>query len=387
MADYTEDVDESLSLAADLSESEYSARLCAALSLVDEAEYAKEWNASEGFTVASAVGDTSIGFDAVSSLSVASTASNTVETIELASSSIDVGESTASAPELSLSSGAVVTGAATFSVDTLESSGVSIVGTASDTITGTQSASESVTLEDSVETVIEHSETSGFQVTNTVGVVIELDVVDVAQISSAASGSAFVVAAASADFVVSEATAMQMQLVESVVSTMSVVDKPLIVDVAYPAIWANSERMATTIWKQTPYESFVMHGDELLAAGADGIYAFSATASESAPIVAKVVGDLSDFGSEKKKTFDSVTMAGTASGPLRVRVETEMGSYWYETHLPSAAYPKTHRAPIGRGLTGRYVRFELDNQATGSEGATFAMSDVAARVGDSERVR
>ncbi len=72
---------------------------------------------------------------------------------------------------------------------------------------------------------------------------------------------------------------------------------------------------------------------------------------------------------------------------MRWTVETEMGAYHYDTHLPSATYPKVHRAPIGRGLTGAYVRFQLDNESTGNEGASFSLSDATVNAGDSARVR
>lgn len=388
MPTYTEDVDElGFTLAEALTASEYTTRLCDALALSEVADYSKEYSATDGLTLAAVDSSQSVGFDAAEVMSLAATAAPSVSTIESVSSGLSLADAGVIFRDTSVTDSVLVTAADAFSVDTLVVENISIAGAATPERNVYLSATEGITLEDESARVIEHNEVETFNISQVVRVEIDLDVVDIAQISAAASLSSFVVAQASSDMSLSAAVTQHLTAVENIVNTISFSDRPLIVDITYPALWANSERMALALWKQTPYESFVMHNGELLAAGADGIYRFSSSAVEAADIVANVVGDLSDFGSEKKKVFDAVTMAGTAAGKMRVRVETEMGSYWYETHLPSATYPKTHWAKPGRGLTGRYVRFEIDNQATGHEGAAFSLSDVTARVGDSERVR
>ncbi|HQR22105.1 MAG TPA: hypothetical protein PKV98_14635 [Burkholderiaceae bacterium] len=389
MAEYTEDVDElGFTLVDALTESEYTARLCAQITLSEEAEYSKEWNASDGLTLAATDDYQSVGFNATSGMTLAATPADTVSTNESATSGMALSDAAAIHRDTSVTDSVVVTAAAVFDVATMVTESIVVSAAAAPVRNVYASESDGLTLEEETTRVIEHNEVSTFNISHTIRVELDLDVVDIAQISAAASSlSAFVIATAGSDIALSAAAMQQLTAVENIVNTIKFADRPLIVDVTYPALWANSERMALALWQQTPYESFVMHKGELLAAGADGIYRFSSTATEAADVIASVVGDLSDYGSEKKKVFDAVTMAGTTGGPLRVRVETEMGSYWYETHLPSAAYPKTHRAPVGRGLTGRYVRYEIDNQATGHEGAAFSLSDVTARVGDSERVR
>lgn len=389
MATVTEDFDEpGLTLAGDLTASEYSARLCAQVILSEEAVYSKEWNDSDGLTLAAADDYQSVGFNAESGITLAAVAAETVSTTESASAGMALSDAAAIHRDTSATDSVVVTAAAAFDVDTTVTESIALSAAAAPVRNVYLSATDGITLEDETTRVVEHSESETFSINQTIRVELDLDVVDTAQISAAASSiSAFVVAAAGSDMALSAAATQQLTAVENIVNAIKFSDRPLIVDVTYPALWVNSERMALALWQQTPYESFVMHNGELLAAGADGIYRFSSTATEAADVIASVVGDLSDYGSEKQKVFDAVTMAGTTGGPMRVRVETEMGSYWYETHLPSAAYPKTHRAPVGRGLTGRYVRYEIDNQATGHEGAAFSLSDVTARVGDSERVR
>ena len=277
--------------------------------------------------------------------------------------------------------------AAVLSTTLSESSAAAASSSASGTRSTVSLAESEADAVDRVVTVIEHNETSTGNATSSIGVVVELDVGETAgaAVVGAPAGSVAVdveSAAAAAD-AWAAATTANADATSTAVARAAAVP----VDLTYPSMWANSERMASAVWKAVPFESYVVFGGKLIAAGADGIYTFSETEDDTGPISARVVGDLSDLGSNKKKNFSDALVAGKTGGPLRVGVETEMGVYRYVTELPGSTYPTTHRAGIGRGLTGRYVRFSLDNQATGSEGATFAINEVTAGVGDTARVR
>lgn len=251
----------------------------------------------------------------------------------------------------------------------------------------TKSFSEAAVATDHVGTVIEIDVESTGEATSNMGVVVDLTVEDAAAIQALATPGAFIVWRGSSDAAAIASTSISMIANADETSRAVARSSAMVVDYSNPSIWANTERMATAVWKGTPYNSYVVLGDTLIGAGPDGLYAFTTAADDTGPVTAAVTSDLSDMGSTKKKVFDAFTVSAKTSGPIRLFAETEQGRYYYTTDLPSAAYPKTHRAGIGRGLTGRFVRFGMDNQAAGHEGATFAINNIQAGVGDSSRVR
>jgi hypothetical protein len=151
------------------------------------------------------------------------------------------------------------------------------------------------------------------------------------------------------------------------------------------AFWANTEKLASATWDQVPFDSYIMHQGQLLAAGDAGLYKFGGDTDAGTQINAKVRSDLTDFDSAMKKCFEVATVGATSSAPFRITVTTEMGSFVYQTRKPSAMFPTNHLAPIGRGLVGRYVRMEIDNQVAGFEGSDFSVNDVSIRVGETTR--
>lgn len=236
--------------------------------------------------------------------------------------------------------------------------------------------------------VIVHNETSTADGASAVVTVVEMDVSDTVSVASSPGASANKVYSDVSTAASTSATAQALSANAVVDSAAVIRATAIVVDDSYPALWANSQRMASAVWKAVPFESYVVFDGALLGAGPDGLYAFTETEDYDDWISARVVGDLTDYGSNKKKNFDAALLSASCSGPLRVGVETEQGSYHYVTHLTAGSnMPATHRAPIGRGLTGRFVRFSFDNLAPDYEGATFSVNEAEAGVGDTGRVR
>jgi len=387
MPTFTEDVEDlGFEFSDGLGPSEYTARLCASLGLADAFNYAILIETSDAFGLSDSSA-TTVGFNASSGIGLAGVATNTVSTTQNATSGVGVGESNAVGQALSTAETLALAATAAFDVATNATESIGLADVAQPIKIAVQDAESDIVIDGSVVTVVVHNVVDGIGISEQQSFEIDTSVEDSAGFSATGSPSSFVIATASSDVRVTASTSAQLVANGAETDGFALRDVPLPVDLTYPSIWASTERMASALWNQTPFESYAMHDGKLIAAGVDGIYLFEGNLDVAAPVLASVRGDLTDLGSNKKKVFDAALMSGTLSAPVRVTVETEMGRYSYDTHLPSASYPTTHRAPIGRGLAGRFVRFELDNESVGHEGASFSLEDFTAGVADSERVR
>lgn len=386
MPTFTEDVSDSLALSGAFGPSEYTTSKCASFVLSSALDHNKVVSLSDGLALASSA-SFYIGYDVVDSIGLGAAPSQTASQALLAASGIVlqdlVSQVLAAMPATSLGLAAVATH------DTLVpvSATFELTDVASAVRSVTSSASEGLVISDVVVTVVEHNETESFGIGVVPSVEIDASLVDTIGISQASAPSAIATALVQATLALSSTANQATIATTAVVDGFVLGDRPLVIDATYPTIWANSERMALATWQQTPYESYALVGGRLLAAGEDGLYAFGAAQDDTGVVNAAVKGDLSDFGSEQKKVFDAVNVSGVLGAPLRVTITTELGSYSYNTHLPSSTKMMTHQAKPGRGLTGRYVRFAIDNQVAGDEGADFSINEIMARVGDSARVR
>jgi hypothetical protein len=148
------------------------------------------------------------------------------------------------------------------------------------------------------------------------------------------------------------------------------------------AFWTNLRTMAAARWTTQPFNSFAMHHGELLAAGPSGIAGFGANTDAGTAIVARLVGDLTDFGSPERKVYDAAYMAGLAAGTMRLRVATEAGQWNYDAPNTAAKLTNVY-FQLGRGLFSRFARFELTNP----DGAAFTLREAVVNVAPTKRVR
>jgi hypothetical protein len=148
------------------------------------------------------------------------------------------------------------------------------------------------------------------------------------------------------------------------------------------AFWTNLQSMAAARWTAQPFNSYAMHNGALIAAGPDGIAAFGADTDAGVKIVARVRGDLTDFGDVGRKVYDAAYVGAIASGLLRMRIATENGVYNYDAPLGASKLSNVY-FQLGRGLFSRYARFELTNP----DGAAFNFRDAVVNVAPTKRVR
>ncbi len=390
MATVTEDASVELSLSAAQSASEYSTRDCERYYLSAVAVYGKDFDASEMFYLSSssANADSTKSFDVVSSFSVSAVAVNNIVTSQNVTSGFYASSSDGSRYRDGAATETVNLSAAVDALnEKLSSAQFSMSAAAAVYPYRTHQAGEGIAVGDSVVTIVEHDEEESIEIGETKSVSIDSNVTETVGLGASSGLAQRTDFLASAGIKLAAAASWSVTATTTLISRLALRDAALPVDAEHPVVWANSKRMASAVWKQMPYESFAMHQGALLAAGPDGVYLMSGTSDGGAAIRASIKGDLTDLGSDKRKVFDAATANGKVSAPVRFGVETEMGEFQYQTHLPSSQYPMTHRAAIGRGLTGRSVRFSFNNNAPGSEGAYFSLRDIQVGVGDSGRVR
>jgi len=242
---------------------------------------------------------------------------------------------------------------------------------------------ESFALVNALALSVNHSETSDVNFANALTFGIGVPLVSSFNFMDAATPSAFVIHNEVSDFTFEDTTTGRLDALTSVVSSANFRSVVNPVDPLAPSYWSSSLKMAASLWRQTPFESYLMHEDELIAAGTDGIYQFGADTDGGAAIAASITGDREDFESAKRKCFEAVYVSATTAAPFKVTVETELGSYDYTTRSPVGGAARVHRAPVGRGLVGNYVRVTVANQG----GAAFGINGVQIRVGDTTRTR
>ena len=246
-----------------------------------------------------------------------------------------------------------------------------------------QNVVENFSLVNALALSVGHSETSTANFANALTYGLDVSILSSFNVMDAATPSAFVIHNEASNFVFEDATTGRLDALTSVVSSANFRSVVNPIDPLAPSYWSSSLKMAASLWQQTPYESYLMHEDELIACGPDGIYQFGADTDGGAAINASITSDREDFGSAKRKCAEAVYVSGTTAAPINVTVETELGSNTYATRSPVGGPARVHRAPVGRGVVGNYVRVTLANQG----GAAFGINGVQIRVGDTTRTR
>lgn len=150
---------------------------------------------------------------------------------------------------------------------------------------------------------------------------------------------------------------------------------------AYPVFWLNTMGAAGATWEGLPFNSMVEVDGEIYAAGADGLYQLSDGADDNgADVLADVEWDLYDIGnSDLKQRTRSLYVSAIADGPFTVKVSNKQGQFEHTTHLPSSTKMVNHRAPLGRGMTSRAMRINLQ------QSHYFSVADVNIGTGDTTR--
>lgn len=149
----------------------------------------------------------------------------------------------------------------------------------------------------------------------------------------------------------------------------------------------NTENAAMSRYAGLPVGSMAVLGSRILALGDGGLYEFTGSTDDGAPIVTSVKTGRSMLGTEALKRLGDIIISYVCAGVMTVRVSAYggavSGSFDYDMPPRSADAPRGNRLQVGKGLVSRYFQFEF----IGKNGAQFDVDSVSADIAPSSTRR
>jgi hypothetical protein len=146
----------------------------------------------------------------------------------------------------------------------------------------------------------------------------------------------------------------------------------------------NTQNGAVSEYQGLNFNSLCKIGTKYYGAASDGIYEITGTTDAGADIATYIQTGLMDFGVTHDKSVSDAYLAVDIDGriALGVRVSEKPGpaEFWYEVTMDKDAVSNV-KVPIGRGLKGRYWKFEVASEAMSSfDALTVLPSKLTRRV-------
>jgi hypothetical protein len=129
-----------------------------------------------------------------------------------------------------------------------------------------------------------------------------------------------------------------------------------------PAIVMQIENQTLTTYTEFGYNSFARFAGKNLAASGAGLFELAGNDDNGLPISGTVTFGTTDFGSAFTKIIDRLYVGyrSQADMVLRIRTDDEDVNY-YTLPISDQVGLATQRVKPGKGLTGRYWQFTLQN--------------------------
>lgn len=146
----------------------------------------------------------------------------------------------------------------------------------------------------------------------------------------------------------------------------------------------NTESTAASVYTNFDFVSVSQTPDKILALGEDGLYELTGDTDSGEEIDAVLRSGMHDFGFMDTKRIADILYGYTSDGALTVTLETtESGHspYTYSLEDRNALSPRNTRVIPGKGLRGRYWRWEFRNVS----GADFKVTNVVVSLARSAR--
>ncbi len=138
----------------------------------------------------------------------------------------------------------------------------------------------------------------------------------------------------------------------------------------------NTHTNTVTTFGGYAFNSMVAFQGLYLGAGDDGLFQLDDDASVEMPVANVATGDL-HFNSEMQKRISDFFISMRADGDITLRVYVDESlAYEYLLSPLDIETIKQRRSLIGKGLKGKYWRFELEN--SGGDHFEFDAFNVAA---------
>ena len=179
------------------------------------------------------------------------------------------------------------------------------------------------------------------------------------------------------------------------VESVAVAEDGIVVIDSEARAWVlNTESEGVSWYSRFQFYDIAQVGDRVLAVGPRGIFELEGDTDDGAPIHAGVAYGFNELGgydeagrpkaSEMRKRVSDLYVAYTSDATLECTVGTYGSNhppYTYALPERRSDAPINNRAPIGRGLVGRYWQIEINN----TDGARFSVKDVSVLVVNSMR--
>lgn len=127
----------------------------------------------------------------------------------------------------------------------------------------------------------------------------------------------------------------------------------------------NTITSAVVMYKNYPYNSMAKIGNSYYAAGPGGFYRIEVgTADDAVPITTRLSTGQLMFGSEYIKRISDFYVGMRSKGDIKLTITVDEGaSYEYILSPYDIAQLKQRRTKIGKGLRGKYFKFDIENIA------------------------
>lgn len=144
----------------------------------------------------------------------------------------------------------------------------------------------------------------------------------------------------------------------------------------------NTANGAASEYQGLNFNSLCKIGNRYFGATATGISELTGAQDSGVDVSTYIQSGLLDFGSTQQKAVPDAYLAVDANGRVALGVsvseKTQISTYWYEANRDLEAINNV-KMPIGKGLKGRYWKFEIASDAVSEFDAVTVLPVVLAR--------
>ena len=139
-----------------------------------------------------------------------------------------------------------------------------------------------------------------------------------------------------------------------------------------PAVWVvNAETTASSRYENYPFNSYAELGGVYYGCASDGVYQLDGDTDAGTPIQAMMGFGKQDFDTSALKSVTNAYLGMASTGRIFLKVLYSGKEYLYTTRS-SKDELRTQRADLGRGISAKYLEFELYN----AEGDDFELDSI-----------
>lgn len=193
-----------------------------------------------------------------------------------------------------------------------------------------------------------------------------LEAVSSAVMQDVVSNHVSVYAAASNSLTSSEVTSLNQLINLLIEDNASSVIHLSIGGEVYTGWVMNTSTMASSEYQGLKFNSLCRLDNRYFGASASGIHELSGSTDDGVDIATYIQSGLMDFGSNQQKAIPDAYLAVDIDGRIALGVtvseKKDATQFWYEVSADQVAVNNL-KLPIGRGLRGRYWKFDIASES------------------------